>query len=556
MSRERWDVVLWFPEGPMSAHGDMVCRGPVIRMGLQPGPGGLEIEGYRGLDDRQAVITAYDGGTVSLAPVGMNQVRVSPHPHVNWSDILPIKGPEYLTKGDVFHLGPPGRGCTIHFVECRRLGDWEQQRVMSDAGSAEEGELDPTATVKPSDVKELQASKWPAWFLPGMGVIAVLILVALGAPIIGTLVEEPDAIGPVAAGMPHFDEVVVTPADLDAQLNLELYEGLEQGWAEFVAKPNADAARDRDLLDRDMWDEQLFKYTAAETTWLAKSKRFWQRLEAVRDEYGYVVTQLQNAGMPEVMAGIPYSESRYGEIMTSPVCAGGYWQFMPEVANRVDLRVEGCTIRGRKETWQPTKIAVGGAMKAIYVDKARPVCTGTASGERPQRSCCKITQCDIDQRDEIESSTRGAITLLQEAWNDPTCQESGGCVQMTITGHNAGWNDAPHYPDGLARRNNVLPSYLRYLDATGQDRDPSFVGQSVKCQTNDFRDRDRCDSELHQHAQHYAYKVIAEHLLAVCYYAHNYPDEPAFKDWAPFVGRGGYCGEFKIPERELVLSWQ
>ena len=40
----------------MSFQGDVVCRGPVIRMGANPGPGGLQLQGYRGLDDRQAVI--------------------------------------------------------------------------------------------------------------------------------------------------------------------------------------------------------------------------------------------------------------------------------------------------------------------------------------------------------------------------------------------------------------------------------------------------------------------------------------------------------------------
>ena len=40
---------------------------PVVRIGSNPGPGGLRLEGYRGLDDRQAVISAYDGGTVAIA---------------------------------------------------------------------------------------------------------------------------------------------------------------------------------------------------------------------------------------------------------------------------------------------------------------------------------------------------------------------------------------------------------------------------------------------------------------------------------------------------------
>ena len=60
MSQERWDIVLRFLSGPLALQGDLVLRGPVVRLGANPGPGGLSLDGYRGVDDRQAVITAYD----------------------------------------------------------------------------------------------------------------------------------------------------------------------------------------------------------------------------------------------------------------------------------------------------------------------------------------------------------------------------------------------------------------------------------------------------------------------------------------------------------------
>ena len=109
-SQERWDVVLRVLCGPLELEGDIVCRGPVVRMGARPGPGGLNLKDYRGLDDRQAVISAYDGATVSLAPVGTNQVRMAPHPNVDWNELQPLRNPAYLTDGCAFHLGPPGRG--------------------------------------------------------------------------------------------------------------------------------------------------------------------------------------------------------------------------------------------------------------------------------------------------------------------------------------------------------------------------------------------------------------------------------------------------------------
>ena len=122
MSQERWDVVLTFLQGPLSFQGDTVCRGPVVRLGTNPGPGGVDLSGYRGLDDRQAVISVYDGTSVTLAPVGNNQVRVATHPNVNWAELQPIRGPVQLSPGDAFHLGPPERGISLLL---QRLGDWE-----------------------------------------------------------------------------------------------------------------------------------------------------------------------------------------------------------------------------------------------------------------------------------------------------------------------------------------------------------------------------------------------------------------------------------------------
>lgn len=94
--QERWDVVLKVLNGPLASSGEQVVRGPVVRLGADPGPGGLKLGGYRGLDARQATITAYTGGSASVAPVGTNQVRLAPHPNVNWADIDPLTGPEYV----------------------------------------------------------------------------------------------------------------------------------------------------------------------------------------------------------------------------------------------------------------------------------------------------------------------------------------------------------------------------------------------------------------------------------------------------------------------------
>ena len=160
MSQERWDVKLQFLSGPLRFQDLPPARGPVVRLGANPGPGGVRLTGYRGIDDRQAVITVYDGAHVSIAPVGLNQVRVATHQNVEWSELLPIQKRADLFPGSVVHLGPPNRGCTFMFIEARRLGDWQQKQIVTldeqaqlvDAGA---GKIDTTAGR-------------PWWFIPAM----------------------------------------------------------------------------------------------------------------------------------------------------------------------------------------------------------------------------------------------------------------------------------------------------------------------------------------------------------------------------------------------------
>ena len=117
---ERWDILVQFLDGPLAMRRDIEMLGPTIHIGMNPGPTGFKLEGYRGLDGRQAVITVYSGSSISIAPIGNLQTRVSNDQHVNWNDIHPINGPVYLSEGDVVHLGPPGRGATVILLRARR----------------------------------------------------------------------------------------------------------------------------------------------------------------------------------------------------------------------------------------------------------------------------------------------------------------------------------------------------------------------------------------------------------------------------------------------------
>lgn len=527
-SQERWDVVLRFTDGPLSYQGDHVCRGPVVRMGANPGPGGLSLDGYRGLDNRHATITAYDGATVSIAPVGSNQVRVAPHENVDWNEIQVIRGPVYLDSGTAFHLGPTGRGCSAVFVECRRLGVWEKGQILSDSA-----QMNPD--VQPSNVKELDTRRGiPLWFIPATILLFLSIAVAVTVPLIAVWQRSIQALGPVDDGEEYYKFVDVT-----VEVDPKLKDGLNQPFFDFVMKPNGTAAEWPELGKPENWDQRFYEYVGRSATVHAKAWKFWGRLEEVSSDYAFVVTELRDAGLPEVLAAVPYQESQYRGSAQSYVCAKGYWQFMPEVANRASLAVRDCKLKGSNAPWTPTRLVpVRGVVKnAAYVDN------GTS---------CRITGCAVDERTDLQASTRGAIKLLAEAYNDEVLRSSGAVVQLTILSHNAGYDNSL-YEEKQVNLINILPAYKRYLEKKGLERAPDVYGQNITCTTLSAESLGQmCEGVLWNETQHYAYNIVAQHMLAVCYYAENHAEEPAFAPWRDYARGDGYCTRMNVPTAQQV----
>ena len=528
MSQERWDVVLRVLDGPLAIQGEITCRGPVVRMGAKPGPGGLDLAGYRGLDDRQAVISAYDGATVSLAPVGTNQVRMAPHPNVDWNEVMPLRKPAYLTDGCAFHLGPPGRGVTIEFVECRRLGVWEQQRILSDGA-----EVSPD--VQPSDVKELRTNRGvPIWFWGGIVTLGLGISVAVLLTVIQA--RTINKLGPQDQGTEYYEV-----ATEEVETNALLLEGFAQAWMYFIQEPNANLARRPEFKNEENWDTTLLDWTTRSAQQHIRARAFWARLETIKDDYAYVVGELREGKMPEVFAAVPYQESRYRADVQSPVCAKGYWQFMPEVAKRFDLAVANCELKGVKsETFTPTRVTpVAGVLKnSPYV----------------KNESCIITRCQPDERTDLAESTRAAIEALREPLEDPVIADSGAAVQITIASHNAGYDDT-RFDNNKSRPGNLKPSYESWLREEKLEYDSNFIGKQIKCTDAAFNNSDKCGSKLHRETQHYAYAIIAQHFVAVCYYATNYGDRPEFQPWRDFARGDGYCTTIQVPSVEEVRKW-
>jgi hypothetical protein len=241
------------------------------------------------------------------------------------------------------------------------------------------------------------------------------------------------------------------------------------------------------------------------------------------------------------MAAIPYQESRYKPDLTSVVCAKGFWQFMPEVALRVerkgglDFKVRDCTLTGLDVKWNPTLLAPPTPVRkrADYVDQEQ----------------CLIQRCNVDDRTDLVKSTEAAAYTLGEAWEDDTIAASGSAVQITIASHNAGYDDNRF---GIRSRSNLLPAYKTWIKKYGANMGPKFYGSNIT--TRSHEEKSWNGSVMPTETQHYVYSIVAQHFLAVCYYAQNYPDDRAFQSWTSHVGSDGYCKQFDVPTRDKVRN--
>lgn len=564
-AQERWDVVIRVLDGPLAGMGDQVLRGPVVRIGVTPGPGGLALTGYRGLDARHAVITAYDGGTVTIGPVGSNQVRLAPHPNVNWKEIDPVTAPQYMNAGGAIHLGPIGRGATLEFVKAQRLGQWTKGDLASEADKANAAAIKNPAhqqipvalSANSRRVGVISTQFAPAWFLGCL----MLMATAAGSVVLAVgvgwwITRAPDRLGPVVDGEYFADFAEVDRAKLE---EFGLLEGLQEPFANMVIRYNVEASGRNELTtDATLWDQNFYDHVAASVYQHAQWKLTWQRFDAIKEDYHTVTKLLQEQDMPEVFAGVPYRESAYHPDLQSNACARGWWQFMPEVAYRIDtetkgeipIKVSGCHFSDAAGSWSPTEVAPppGLFKNAKYIN--------------PASKSCRITQCDVDRRSDLVISTKAAIYTFKEVWNDPVLRASGALTEIAIASHNAGYDDGRF---GLKKKTNLLHAFNGWAKDVPKSKHNTFYGEQITCNnpddlpkpqknaegialTNNAPPTDNyCGSRLHAETQHYVYPIVARHILAVCYYGKNYSDMPGFADWAKFNAGDHYCTKFAVP---------
>ena len=552
-NQERWDVVLKVISGPLSGIGEQTLRGPVVRIGVNPGPGGLALTGYRGLDERQAVITSYDGGSATVAPVGTNQVRLAPHPNVEWKEIDPITKPQYLNSGCAIHLGPVGRGCTLQFVKSQRLGVWSKGELASEGAAIATGQPAAgggSAAIPATRVGAVRTSSVPVWFigcllLLGTGVATVLVGITIGVVLRG----EHDPLGPDIPGPENFYAKEQPPAAVDEKEleSLGLLKGLHQPFAAFVMAPNAQAAGRSELADKpELWDQKFYTRVAASVNQHIRFKSVFKAFDRFRKDYALVLRVMRSEKLPEVFTAIPVRESNYTAKAQSQVCAKGYWQFMPEVAWRleskegIDFKVRNCRFGGENSVYSPDQTP-NQLTPPRGVLKNAPYMRDGSNGRR-----CGISSCDVDDRSDLAKSTAGAVFALREAFEDDAIAKSGSAIQITIATHNGGYDDGRF---GVGKSTNLKPALLKWSKGKSPSDQVKFWGENVTCPID--ATTERCaGSDVHRETQFYVDPIVTFHILAACYYSKNYAAvEPEFAkgQWALFNGKDGYCSQFNIP---------
>lgn len=360
----------------------------------------------------------------------------------------------------------------------------------------------------------------------------------------------PDAPGPLGVSGPLDD-----PPDPDERfartdLDDEALRALTvAGHLRFVAIPSVERAVQAGrtdataLLAPDRLDARQIDETAKMLSSYAKSRALQRRLRRVAADYATTLSALRQAGLPDVLAAIPYLESRYQPQLQSFACAKGYWQLMPEVVVRahklggVQAQVADCTLArpgADPVRWTPTELIPPSPLreKAPYIDSS-------IQGIRPE--ACLIPPeggCAIDDRTDLDRSNAVAVYYLSEPWNDPVLARSGAAVAATLVSFNAGYDDARF---GLRKAFNVRPAFERWSADRPTEEHHKFYGESIACSR--FEGTDRCGSTFFPESQFYGVTAVAIHIFAACYYGHNMADEhPIFASYQPFARE--VCGAF------------
>jgi len=261
---------------------------------------------------------------------------------------------------------------------------------------------------------------------------------------------------------------------------------LEAAFDEFVTGKN-------DFVSREIGgpeatrDEALAKEVRDQFEQYVKSPNMQQTFHKVSADYAQVLSEVRTQGLPDVLAAIPFHESRYQADAQSDVCAKGHWQFIPETAVRQGLTVKDCLLSDSVEPWTPTDDVVSNI-------EARPYVRKTEDGKRT----CLIASCAMDDRTELAASTTAALSMMAKVYKIESVIKSGKAVEKTILSHHVG--------------------------------------------------AERAQSSVPVSKGEYVAKVIALHLIARCVYGTHFGD--AYNPYKGFQKNlpGSYCEKWKWTE--------
>jgi hypothetical protein len=232
----------------------------------------------------------------------------------------------------------------------------------------------------------------------------------------------------------------------------------------------------------------------------ADRNRVGDRAAVTRHELAAIRHDLGEAGLPDVMVGIPYVESRLRTNVVSPSCAAGPWQFLPEVAVSEGLHVRSCTLAGSDEPFTPGR--------RLPPRSDRPY---LGSGG------CRIRSCAVDERLDLERSTAAAVDYLGGLMDEPSIASNPARIPLAIMAYNAG-------PTGVA--NLLKATAPPNGDTSGADP----FGVVPDCTSGDCL-------VLTNEAAWYVPRVVAAAAIAACNGAD--PADVEVSDWS----RSAMCSQ-------------
>ncbi len=282
---------------------------------------------------------------------------------------------------------------------------------------------------------------------------------------------------------------------------------------DFMWEPNAEASERRSLRAADGQDTRLAEDVADALEERITHKKRWRRLDQVTERWATVLADVRAAGLPDVVAAIPFAESGYRPELQSIRCAKGIWQFIPETASQQGLAVRDCRFSD-----DPS---------ARYTPNPDAPYTAVQDRVYLTDRTCRIPErrgCATDERGDIRRSTAAALQMLARPWNELNFRDSGALVQLTVATHNQGFGF-------LARR---LP---QLNDAEG----PMVYTVSADCTGDD------CKPVLTPPVRAYVVAVLADHLQAVCFFGKNATEHSVFAGWRGYSE--GYCRTLGVPSR-------